>query len=490
MSARLRALAKDTLVYGLGDLLLRAASFLTLPIYTRVFAPADYGVLSFVLTAIALLAAFLILGGDSAYARFFFEAQTLEERRVVTSTWFGFLALWITGLCALCLPLSPLFSRLAFATPEHAGLFALALLGTPITLMSTMCGQALRNQFRPALFTAFNVGAAALTVALSLAAVVWLGLGLAGVVAAPAVAALMLLPARLWVIRDLLRPRFSAHALRGLLGYGVPLVPVSLAYWVFASSDRFVVGRLATLEELGLYSLAASIVGVLSFATGALGQAWTPHAISIYEHDREHAPAFYGRMLTYILAGFGLLCVAVSAFAHELLVILTTPAFYGAAPAVGPLALGVLAHVSTQVTGASISLRKQTRYLALYSWLAAVLNLALNLAFVPVGGMIAASWSTLAAYLFLTLAYLVTSQRLFPIAYETRRSLSAAGLAALFCAGAAALPRLDLAAGLALKTLYCLTFIAMLLVLGVIDRRELTPLRALLRRRMEQGARS
>ena len=52
--ATLRGLVRDTFVYGSGDVLLRAAAIFTIPIYTRVFSPEDYGIWAFVTTAVWL----------------------------------------------------------------------------------------------------------------------------------------------------------------------------------------------------------------------------------------------------------------------------------------------------------------------------------------------------------------------------------------------------------------------------------------------------
>lgn len=148
MNLLFRRLFKDIAIYGIGDLLLKATAFITMPIYTRIFTPEDYGVWSFVATVVGLLSGILILGGDSAYARFFFEAKTLRERQLVTSTWLGFLALWSGGVILLCLPFTEIFSQWSFGTHQYSTLLILALLAAPISLINTMCGQVLRNQSR------------------------------------------------------------------------------------------------------------------------------------------------------------------------------------------------------------------------------------------------------------------------------------------------------------------------------------------------------
>ena len=42
----IRALGKQSLVYGIGTILTRLVTFLLLPVYTNVFAPEVYGVVT------------------------------------------------------------------------------------------------------------------------------------------------------------------------------------------------------------------------------------------------------------------------------------------------------------------------------------------------------------------------------------------------------------------------------------------------------------
>lgn len=479
MKTSLRELTKDIAIYGLGDLVLKATAFITLPIYTRIFTPEDYGVWSFVTTCYSLLSAVLVLGGDSAYARYFFAAKTLRDRQTVTSTWLGFLTLWSAVMVGSLLPFTRLFSEWSFTTTNHAALFSLSLLAGPLSLINTMCGQVLRNQFKPLMFMALNVVSSLLAISLGLYATVILGLGLTGIFGGTLLAGVLMLPARLWSVRGMLRPLFSLPVLKSLLSFGVPLVPASVAYWVFVSSDRVLLARWSTLQELGYYSVATSLASVLALIHAAVGQAWSPRALHIYETDPESARVFFGRLITYLLAAFGLLSVGVATFAPEALRLLASPAFYPAAAAVGPLALGFVANASTQVTAISISLTKRTHYFAVYSWAAALLNIGLNVFFIPRWGMVGASWTTAISYAFLTLAYLVTSQRLWAIAYESSRVRTVVGLTTVFVLASRLLPELPLLPILLLKSVYSVAFIALLFGLRGLDSREWRLLKSL-----------
>jgi O-antigen/teichoic acid export membrane protein len=460
-------------LYGTGDFIHKLALFMALPIYTRVFTPEEYGTWSFVATAVGLLGGVLILGGDSAFSLFFFEAKSETEKQLVTSTWFGFLFAWSVAVIFLCLPFTSVFSTLSFGTGKHAALFALTLLASPLTLINTMCGQALRCRFQPRLFMILSVCSSLLSVGFSLFGVVVLELGLRGVMGGVLLAALFMLPIRLWTVRDLLRPMFSIEVLRRLLAFGVPLVPSGLAYWVFAVSDRVLLGRLSTLEQVGLYTLANQVTIVLSFINGAWGQAWSPHAVKVYVEQRQVAPVFFGRVLTYILCGFGLLSVVLTTFSKEVLMILSTPSYYPAGLAIGPLALGFVAYSSTQVTALGISFSKKTQYFAIFSWIAALMNLGVNVLLIPKWGMMAASWTTFGAYLFLTITYMITSHRLWPIViYEKKRLLVVGGLTLIFTLTAPILQAFPIILGIIIKSFYCSAFVGLLFLLKGLDGRE------------------
>lgn len=478
MTRPLRRLTQDFAVYGLGVIVIKAFSLITIPIYTHVFTPAQFGVLSYVTTLGGLLGAVLIVGGDTAYARFFFEAQTVERRQLITSTWIGFLAAWSVTVCLLLIPFAGTIAESSFGNTQTTPLLVAVLLAGPVSLVNRMCAQILRNEFRPAAYIALNAASTLLLIGFGVYAVLGLKLGLLGVLLGTLAAELVMLPVRLWTARSMFRLRFSLPLLRQLLAFGIPIVPTSLAYWVFLTSDRLLLGNLSTLEQLGLYSIANSLVGLATIIVYAFGQAWSPHAIRLYEEDRGSASMVYGRVMTYLLAGFGLLAVGVTVFGPELLRLLTSPRYYGASAAIAPLAIGLVAMASTQITGGGISLVKRTKYLAIYAWLAAVANVVLNLALDRPFGMLGAAWATAVAYVGLTLLYLVSSQRLWPVRYEIRRSGTLVGLILAFTFGAGFLPSGFQLAVIAAKIAYCLTFIAAAFVLRAVDGREVAAFRA------------
>lgn len=71
MAANIRSLTKQTLVYGLGTVATRFITFLLLPVYTNILAPADYGLAILVFAFTAFMNHIYNYGLDSAFSRIY-----------------------------------------------------------------------------------------------------------------------------------------------------------------------------------------------------------------------------------------------------------------------------------------------------------------------------------------------------------------------------------------------------------------------------------
>jgi O-antigen/teichoic acid export membrane protein len=455
---------------------MKALGFISVPIYTRLFAPDEYSVLAFVTTLGGLFAALLALGGDTTLARFWFEDESLPAQRRLVRTWIGFLALWALALCLVLAPFTPGIAALAL-DPSAATVFLLMLAVLPVSLVSRMLAQILRNQFRPSPYalTSFGVGVSGLLG--GLAAVVLLDLGVAGILLGMLGAELVVLLVRMVLVRRMLAGgRFDRRLLGGLLRFGAPLVPVTLSFWVFTASDRVVLGKLGDLTELGYYSLGVSLVSVFALLSGALGQSWLPRIIQLYQHDEARAARVIGVTLTYLVFGLGFLAVLMSAFAAELVRLVAAPAYAPASRVIPLLTLGAVAYGSNLLTASGMTMRQRTRPLALLSGVAAVINLALAVTLVPILGMVGAALASALGYAVLTCSYLGVSQRLWPVPLERRRLAVASGALVAVAVLLTALPELPVQVRGALPAVY----LASLLVFGgstPLDRQLLGRLR-------------
>ena len=412
-----KKLFSDVAVYSSGNLLIKGMSLISAPIFTRIFDPAQYGVWSLINVMVTLLTGILLLGGDNAYTRYFFQCKTEEEKQTLTATWFLFLAIWSIVVLLAVLPFSRTLASWMLGSSNYLAAWVIGLASSPLAMMNLILSQALRNRFRAKTFTTLNIITAILTLTLSVTFVLVFDLGVAGALLGAAVASLVMIPVRLWSVKDLLNRRFSAQFLKKLLLFGLPLVPMNIAFWLFSNADRLMLARLASMEEVGLYAIAAAMAAVLMLLQNAVGQSWLPHAVKVYEENTAYAAKVFRRTMIFLLAASGLIITAFVALAQEIIFILVPPAYYGSFWAIPLLAVGFLFFTSAHVSVVAIMVKNKTIYIMLACWLVAAVNIGLNAMLIPHFGIVGAGAATGISYILFALSYALISKRLWPVSY-------------------------------------------------------------------------
>ena len=478
----LKDLSKDMVIYGLFEVTVGLLAFISIPIFTRLFLPADYGILSLVTSIMAMFVIFLNLGMDNSVSRYFFEAKDDKERTVIISTGFWFVVIWSVILVIVLFFLSRQFSSLSFKSPSYAALFRLAwpaaALGTTIIYFKNI----VRFYFKPWKFGIIAIAEGILVLAFTVLFVFNFAGGLFGYFLGIVLGSLLAVLIGINFIKKDLQLVFSFPVIKKLLNYGLPFVPAGIAYWIFSLSDRFMLVRLSSLEQLGLYSVAAKVTFAITLLGRIFGRAWSPHALKMYKQSPAHKEIF-GRMLIYLLFGFSYVAVSMTVFAPELLRIFTVKEYYAAAYAICPLALGLVAYGLTQITMLGINLVFKTQYISHCSWLAAIVNVALNLLLIPKYGMIGASIATMISYILLTVSYGFISQRLYPIKIDLGKLFKSLAIILSFVIFSFGINHISTNKGLIIvvffKTTYLVLYPALFLLTGIFDKSEILHVKAM-----------
>jgi O-antigen/teichoic acid export membrane protein len=173
-----------------------------------------------------------------------------------------------------------------------------------------------------------------------------------------------------------------------------------------------------------------------------------PYLLSVYSERPDQEKLVRGRTLTYLAFSLGLGALVLTLFADEL-TRLFAPDYDEAADAVGPLAFGAIGYGAAAVLLTGIGLAKRTIYVAALAGVAAVANVALNLALIPPFGIVGAALASAGGYGVLALLYYWAAQRVYPTPFEPRKVLTILALA-IAAAFAATLP-VDGVAAIAVK---------------------------------------
>lgn len=412
---RLRHLVKDTFVYGLVSAGRSLIGVLLVPIYTRIFLPADYGQLDTLTTMASLLMLGTTVGMDAAVQMYFYDNQGDQDRATMLSTAIAIRALLALFFATLVTLLSPLLSRQFFRDPGIASVISLAMWAVPANVLTGFFIDLLRLNRRVWRYSALAIANLMLGVLGSILFVVGLRWGVRGAFAGPLVANLLVLPFALWATRTHFAWRFSRRWLVSMLRVGLPLVPAGLGGWLIAYANRYFLLHFGSATDVGLLAVGNKVSAPLALVTSAFLIAWGPFAFSI--QNQLNARDVYAKVLVYFLTVGGSLAVLIGLLARELLWLFTTPDYLAGYRISGLMCFQLVADTSYYIVAIGLILAKKTQYLAYSVLIAAVGSLILNLLLVPWLGFLGAALASMLSYALLAWVAWRFSQRAYKIPY-------------------------------------------------------------------------
>jgi O-antigen/teichoic acid export membrane protein len=237
------------------------------------------------------------------------------------------------------------------------------------------------------------------------------------------------------------KSRFSRAILRDVLTYGLPYLAMQITAMVLNFSDRYFIRIYSSASDVGIYNIGYTVAWqAMQLVFLVLATVADP---VIYRSLEERGPAiavsYVGRMLRYYtLAGVPCL-IALFMLNKELVTLVSTAQYIDAFPVVGYIGLASLIHGYTQIMARIFAFRKKTGTLFAYFLSGCVLNIILNIIFIPLYGFMAAAWSALASYLALFAIMYRGAYRLYPFefgwSYFLKTFSASAGMAVIlyFC---------------------------------------------------------
>lgn len=436
-----RQVTREASIYLIGFVGAAMLQFLAVPVYTRLLGPDRYSAYALALAVTTSLTGLLLIGGDVALARFWFEAESGRSRRDLALTWISFLTAWSALVVILAIPLSRRLAEALRPGTDLGTLFTVGLLVLIPAQLSRMLAQVLRNEFRPTAFAVTTVLVGGMGIAFGLALAIGANLGVLGILAGTLLAEVIGCVVRFPLVRVNLRGRIRREALGPPLRFGIPFVPASVAMWVFTGADRIAVGRYLTNTELGGYSVAATLVAPFSVLLTAMGQAWIPRVTKEFSESAPRARSTTGRAIELSLVLYAMGATMLVVAAPKAVEIVAGPGYESGAEALPFLALGSTFLGTSLFTSTGYTLAKRTSMVPVIFGAAAVLDIACLVLLVPRWGVVGASVATCVGYLALTVGSMLYSQRYFrvpvsvPLVGLVTASTTAAAVAASVAPG-------------------------------------------------------
>jgi O-antigen/teichoic acid export membrane protein len=459
----LKRLVTTGAAYQAAEILAKGIALVTLPLYTRHVSAAGYGAYNTLLTAVILSSIFLRVGIGEAFVRFYFDDEDIARRERIARTATATVA-WTTTLAALlALAFSGELSRLVLGFEDRL-LMDCAILGLWAFTNIEMAYAQLRVDERARAYVYASGANVAMTVAFTIALVVFANQGARGLLLGNFGASAIVVLGLWWVLRGRFSLRVKVGDLGAMLHFGLPTVPADASVYALQVADRFYLFRGVSHGAAGEYAIALQLAGVVFVFVRGFQYAWPPLAYSI-DSDVE-ASRLYSIVTTYFVLATGVVVAAV-ALLGRWLVRLMDPAYFGAHEALPWLALGWVFYGLYQVMIVITGRARVTQRNIPAAVAGLAVNVALLLVLVPRGGLdlgiAGAGIALCGAYATMVAVMHLLTRGVFAVEFQWRRLAQlTAILAGASVSGELLLPTSGLA-GLALRILWLALIPALLL---------------------------
>jgi len=416
----LRQLLKDSVLYGVGDFIFKVISFALFPIYTYTFSVEDFGTMELLNTLVSLIGIVANLGMRNSVARFYYDASDKEKKLFVSA------GMWVVLYSNLLIVTLTLIG--GYYTQELLALYGVsyviflaAILSIPFRQIVQYSLDILVINFLPISYSVINSLNSLGGILLGLVFIVYYQQGILGSFIGHLLFVIVLVPFSLWSIRKYVGT-FDKSIAKKMFAFGYPYTFAGLAFWLFASVDRWLLGTLSDATNLGFYSIAAKFSMIIYFVNSAFGQAWSPWAVRLVSENTNHRHII-GRLFTLWFFLISVLGFGMSLFSFELLYFTSPSSYWGATQTTAIILLATTVSGVSQFTPFGINISLKTKYISYIHWFATFVNVLLNIWFIPIWGALGAAVATLFSYVLLNGALLYFSQKFYPIYLEKYKLL-------------------------------------------------------------------
>jgi len=411
------------------------SGFLLNILLSRWLGPGDFGLYTLTLTIFTISTLVAGLGIPETVVKFVADYKTDRQRRdaVVTAGIVNGLLLGTSAGLALFL-FSEEIAAL-FSIPELSGFVRIAALAVPISILNTTL-LALLNGLREMRSYSFRFIVRSLLLVVLATVFILAGFGPAG-----AVAALLLTEiGTLAFVAAVVRPHFRLSTLnhrettKTMLAFGSRVFIASAIYLVNTYTDTILIGYLLTETDVGRYAVAVAIARVAFLSLPSSISTVNYPAISEYysKNSTGAVGAVISRSIRYCLILLSITGLLLIYFAETIIEVLFGPAYLPVVPAFIILVYGMIVFGAVSSVGSAISAMNRPGLSSKVNILVAGVNVALDLALIPLFGITGAAAGTAISCTLLAVLILFILHQVFAVRVKFGMIAKTFGVVSIF----------------------------------------------------------
>lgn len=303
----IKGLARDSLFYGISGSLSKFFTLATIPLLARILTKDQLGIYDVVTAVAPAFVGFVVLGQDSAIARYYYENEDISYRKKVISLGLYLQLALIILLSLVILVFGNDIGHLLFGkSTEYQYYWKLSLLIVPGQALVLFSQNIFKYTFTRVPYAIVTIGSAFVFAGLLLIFIYYTDYGMDGAILASVIAMNAFGCWGIWRNRRFLTldlKKKDLKILAALVNYGLPFTGVMAIAMLMPVVDRFFLVRYVENPVIAEYSIAIKVAYFLSIFVTSFSIASGPYIFSVW-HKKE-APKVFSKLLhLYIAATF------------------------------------------------------------------------------------------------------------------------------------------------------------------------------------------
>jgi O-antigen/teichoic acid export membrane protein len=425
MLNNIKLITKHSIVYGLGNISIKIIGLILIPLYTNpaYFSINDFGAISLLDVTIEFFVALTGFSLYQAFARWYWDKEFINKQKSIFFTSLSFI---LFSLFCFGIPFYLLCDHLAILLFNDCSFtYVLKVLYFSVSLQTISIGvfTLMRLQSKSVLYSLMQILKLVVTLGVTIYYIVYLKRGIKGIYEAQIIGHI---PYFLFLVKYIFKNiqfRLEFKILREMLKYCLPLVLGSLSATVLTIFDRFSLNYLATLDDVGIYSLGYRIANTIRIIFVTSVQLAISPIIFKKMHDPDNK-RFYSKLMTYQGFLVAYLILLISIFGFEIIKVFTSNDGYLAAVYIIPvIGISVFFGMLKDTSFIGLQIVKKTTIIGISLFIVTVLNMGLNILLIPHLKIHGASFAALISQIVLFIIIFASSQKQYHIPYEVRKMI-------------------------------------------------------------------
>jgi O-antigen/teichoic acid export membrane protein len=382
----------------------------------------DYGVLALAQVYAIFVNGLANFGMTAAYDRDYFQYRNdhLKTGQLLYSVLL-FVMLNFVFVAGLTYMFRETLSELIIGSAEHGNILFWAFCAQFFYTVSYYYLAYFRNSETARDFVVYTIAGTLINLIVSLFLVAYLRIGVIGLIYAQLCSGATIFGILSYKFTASLPFSLSRPILSKSLQIAYPLTPRIFLGVIGTQFDKYMIGLLASMGGVGLYSIGQRISYIVFYFMTAIENVFSPQVYKRMFDLRDKGGTAIGKYLTPFAYISIFLALLVALFSEEVISILTPPPFHGAINIVAILSMYYGLLFFGKLNGPQLIFTKKTHITSLLTIVRIGINVGLNIPFIMRWGAIGAAWATLLAGLISGTISFFVAQHYYEIKWEYRR---------------------------------------------------------------------